>query len=214
MQHKLQHPIIDQHGQTYEVTPSRLQRWRFDHPEASVEHQKTEADGMVTVRVILRYLIDGQNVEVDGIAEGERIQGDEKTVENVATKALGRALKVAGYPGTVYFCPDSATDSTAAMDQPCPAPTNGKASGEAAGDKKNVFKCDIEGGEYRGDPWGVVVHFAVSKGKTLKEVFDNDKKSWEWLEKWQPGSSGYQVTDQDRHLRAALDAIQGQQVAL
>jgi len=192
MQHRLQHPIIDQHGQTYEVTPSRLQRWRFDHPEASVEHQKTEADGMVTVRVILRYLIDGQNVEVDGIAEGERIQGDEKTVENVATKALGRALKVAGYPGTVYLCPDSAdvaTDTPSVVDDPT---------------ERN--------GATTGDPWSVVVHFAVSKGKTLKQVHDSDQKSWKWLEDWQPGGGGYQVTDQDRQLRAALDAIAGQSV--
>lgn len=192
MKHRLQHPIIDQHGQTYEVTPSRLQRWRFDHPEASVEHQKTEADGMVTVRVILRYLIDGQNVEVDGIAEGERIQGDEKTVENVATKALGRALKVAGYPGTVYSCPDSAdmaTDTPIVVDDPT---------------ERN--------GTTTGDPWAVVVHFAVSKGKTLKQVHDSDPKSWKWLEDWQPGGGGYKVTDQDRQLRAALDAIAGQSV--
>tara|TARA_Y100001938_G_scaffold149502_1_gene236545 strand:+ start:1371 stop:1955 length:585 start_codon:yes stop_codon:yes gene_type:complete len=192
VQHRLQQPIIDQHGQTYEVTPSRLQRWRADHPAGSVEHQKTESDGIISVRVILRYQIDGQPVEVDGIAEGPRIQGEDKAVENVATKAIGRALKAAGYPGDIYACPetaDMAPQAPIVVDDP--TERNGKTSG---------------------DPWSVVVHFARSKGKTLQEVYDNDRSSFKWLQSWDPGKGGFKVTEKDRQLRAALDAIAGQKV--
>ena len=60
-------------------------------------------------------------------------------------------------------------------------------------------------GEWR----GVMIHFGKKKGLTLGELSDRKSLSW-WQNKWQLKEDGeYPPTDQDRALRAALDASMG-----
>lgn len=197
---KLSNPILDLHGSDYEVAPSRLQRWRYDHPEGTVAHeiisQPVEEEVIVVVKVSLTFMAWGDSpvaVTVDGMAELRESDEDEKRLEKTATHALGRALEAAGYPGTIYSSPetaDMAPQTPVVVDDP--TERNGKMAGE---------------------PWAVVVHFARNKGKTLREVYDSDKSSWKWLCDWKPGANGYKPTQEDLDLRAALDAIAAEKVS-
>jgi len=99
--------VVNIHGKEYENVASRVQRFRADHPDYTIETQLISQDDE---KVIMKALVsDGERLLATGYSEEVRASSKinmTSCLENSETSAIGRALAAFGYAGTEYASAD------------------------------------------------------------------------------------------------------------
>ena len=185
-------PIIqDIHGNPYEVVPSRVKRFWYDHPDGSVITELLVDDGTrIVTKTEVRF--DKDQVIPSGVGHAEEVRGSSNVnntsaLENAETSSTGRALGLAGYDGSNHSIataeevrsaieqqkntPAKPVKKAATKRAPAPTPVETSGSGVPMYNVTNVESVEIT----RKSDGATFTKFVVHTGEGVKLETFNEK---------------------------------------
>ena len=201
---------IEIHGKQYVTVPERVNQLREAFPIDSGVGILTELLELDASRVLFKAEVidaEGKTIGVGHAMEefGTTQINQTSAVENCETSAIGRALAACGYGGTEYASANEVQNAIGQQVRQFP-----KVPSEAAKQRERVSNApkQMPHAEEREEWHECELHFGKNKGKKLGEL---SELSLQWDQNNYEPSAEYD-NQQDKHLRAMLDASMGKEV--